>query len=578
MRSRPKILMPAALIPLLVALPFLVFSGAFHAGFEIPKLLALYVLGGACLALFATRRDMLLPPRSAQWFLLAYAGLTLLSGLWSPVVTEVVTALAMFASLIAVYLVILNTDDATRSRLLLMFLALSVIEALIGFAQAMQLDAWLPGYLLYGRRPVVGTLGNEEFLGTLLGVGFFIAVHLYRQPPVVRWQRLLCLFAIAVTLAGLALTHNKGGLLFIALTFVWRWRSQAGLAAGIAILGVAALVFLFPAEAKGRALLWLASVVIFAAHPLIGVGPGQFENAYLDAVHALFTNYPLLAEHFAANAAGVRDAHNVILNQAAELGAGGLALAIVFVVYVWRIARRRGDALGLALGWILFKSLYTVVLGTATSALLLAILIALTTRRETLVPMRPARPYGAAIALAALAAVFATWVSWSDLYYQRGLRALMSGQLPAAQAQFENALRHYPQNGEAWLGLAQVHYQRHDPVSMETALQRAIAVKNEINVVKIAAHIYFYSGHYDQAEALYEILHVVYPGHLTTTTRLALIAAHRANYTQARQLAQAVLNARPPREVWSDGRNRAIARQLLQQIDTNNHWEGNAHE
>jgi hypothetical protein len=559
------------LVTLLAILPFLAFCDAFHAGFEIPKILAVYALGAACLGLLATRPVILLPARPVQWFLCAYAVAVLLSGLLSPAPVSLLPALAMFISLTAVYLFVLNADEAWRTRLLLALLALAVLEAVIGLAQAAQFDAWLPGYLLYGRHPVIGTLGNEEFLATLLGVGFFAALHFYRRPATLPVQRRLCLLVMATLFGGLALAHNKGGLLFIALLFLWHWLPRPWVMAGIAAVGAVALVWLFPEQAKGRALLWLAALVIFGTHAAGGVGPGQFENGYLDAVYALFTHYPLLAEYFATNAAKVQDAHNLILNHAAELGVAGLALSAVFVLYGVRLAGRTRGALGAALLWLLFKSLYTVVLGAATSALLLAMVLALVTPRETCVPISLVRARVLAVVALVLPLCAAVWVAGSDYFYQQGLRALMLGQLSPAQAHFAGALRHHPQNGDAWLALAQVHYQQHAALAMKAELQKAMAVKKEINVVKIAAHLYFYSGNYPEAGELYRYLHVVYPGHLTTMTRLALIAQYRADYTEARRLAQAVLDGRPSREVWSDSRNRAAARQILQQIETVKH-------
>jgi cytochrome c-type biogenesis protein CcmH/NrfG len=559
------------LLILLILLPFIVFNDAFQAGFEVPKVLAVYVLGAACLAFLAPRPAIVLPARPVQQFLAAFAAVVLVSGLMSPVTVSLVPALAMFISLTAVYLFVLNAGEHARTQLLLALLILAVIEAVIGLAQAVHFDAWLPGYLLHGRRTVIGTLGNEEFLATLLGVAFFIAQHFYRQPVMLRGQRPLCALAMTLMLGGLVLAHNKGGLLFIALTFIWRWQPRAWVLAGVTVAGAALLIWLFPDQAKGRVLLWLAALAVFGTHVVGGIGPGQFENGYLDAVHALFTRYPVLAEYFATNSAKVQDAHNIVLNQTAELGVAGLVLSVVFVIYGVRLARRHGGALGTALLWLLFKSLYTVVLGAATSALLLAIMLAMVTPRETATAMVRVRAHTLAMAAMLLPLFAGVWVVWSDYLYQRGLRAMMVGELTVAEARFRESLRHHPQNGDVWLALAQLHYQQHDAPSMKAELQKAIALKKEINVVKIAAHTYFFSGNYDEARELYRYLHTVYPGHLTTMTRLALIALRRADYTEASLMAQAVLDGRPSREVWSDSRNRATARQILQQIETVKH-------
>jgi tetratricopeptide (TPR) repeat protein len=564
-----SVVMPLA--ALFAMLPFLAFSEAFQAGFEIPKMLAVNALGAVCLAFLATRSDIVLPARAVRWFLPVYAVVVLVSGLLSPATANLVTVLAMFISLVAVYLFVLNADGPSRTRLLLALLVVAVIEATIGLAQATHFDQWLPGYLLHGRHPVIGTLGNEEFLCTLLGVGFFVALHFYRLPATSRWQRRLCLLAMAGLLGGLALAHNKGGLLFIVLLVIWRRLPRAWVMAAIAFVGTALLAWLFPDQAKGRLLLWLASLVIFGTHVVGGVGPGQFENGYLDAVHALFTQYPALAGYFATNAAKVQDAHNIILNHAAELGVAGLVLSSIFIAHAVRLASRAGGALGAALLWLLFKSLYTVVLGAATSALLLAMVLALATPHATCMSISVARLRAVAMVSLVLPLLAAAWVAWSDYFYQQGLHEMMIGQLTSAQARLEEALRHHPQNGDAWLALAQLHFQQHETLLMQAELHKAIEVKKEINIVKIAAHINFYSGNYAEAEELYRYLHVVYPGHLTTMTRLALIAQQHADYTEAHLLAQAVLDGKPSREVWSDSRNRTVARQILQQLETVNH-------
>lgn len=548
----------------LVFLPPLVFSRTFHDGFEIPKLLSVYLLAAGCLVALLARPVLPAPDRGTQRFLLACVLMVIASGLFSTVTVNTVTSLAGVTGLAAIYLFVASADERSRRWLLASLVMLATVEALIVLAQVARFDAWLPGYLLYGKHPAIGTLGNEEFLSTLLAVGFFVALHF--EAAATGRRRVGLWLAMGLMLTGLVAAHNKGALLFIAVYFLWRRWPRPWLLGFAATAGFAALAWLWPESMQGRVLLWLASGTTFLAYPLTGIGPAQLENGYLDAVHTLFTHFPVLAGVFFDNAAKVQDAHNLALHWAAEYGLPGLALAVVFVVHGARRAHALGGALGAALLLLLFKSLYTVVLGAVTSALLLVMLLALAAPQDApavwvLAPWRRALIFVAALA----PMVTATWVLAGDRHYERGMHALMSGELDEARWHLENALHHHPQQGDTWLALAQVHFQRHDTPAMEAALRRALAYKREINTTKIGAHLYFFSGHYREAETLYQYLHVIYPAHLTTLARLALIAQSRGDYTLARWYALTLLDTPQAREKWSDAVNRATARRILQQ-------------
>ncbi len=207
-----------------------------------------------------------------------------------------------------------------------------------------------------------GTVGdaNELAAGLVLGLGIAVAFLANRHlPPVVR---ALAGGAAAICLVGVLLSLSRGGLLGIggatlaAVAVGGRWRGRVAAVAGaVVLLAVGYFSFLAPAPAKervtnvgggtGRLDLWTVAERMIDAHPIRGVGTGQYPNT---SVHYLLEPGAIKRADYILSAPKV--AHNTYLNITAELGiVGGLLFAGLVATCLWctlraaRILRDTGD-------------------------------------------------------------------------------------------------------------------------------------------------------------------------------------------------------------------------------------------
>ena len=542
---------------------FLGFSAQFYQGFYLPKLLLCYVLAATCLLFLLTRKDLRLPDRRILLFLVLYLGLTAVSGLLSPAPRSAMVYLSYLLAGSLFYLAFLNLSPPQKNGLLKLVFALAVLQVPLAMAQYWQLPGlWHP--LFQGSR-ITGTIGNPEFLATLFGCAIFIGCHLYTHSEAPVWRRLL-LMCLLLLLAGLLITKNKGALLFLAFYVLWRVRPNPWLLLGLAGCTALAAWLWFPDSVRGRLFLWLVSASVFAQYLWFGTGPRQFGSHYLEGVHDLFAQHPELAEAFGSYSAMVLDAHNLFLHQAAELGLGGLVLAVLFALHIMQRLRTHRGYLGAALLFLFFKSLYTVVIATPTGMILLALFLGLLTpaRVYTLPPRQWLWAKSLALGLLVLFPL-AAYVAFSDYYYQRGLQRLALGQNQQALAPLQRALAINPENGDAYLALAHVHFLQGDDDAMHSAIERAIARGKTMDSMKISAHMLFFRGWYQQAQPLYEYLHIAYPQHLTSMAKLAMIYRVQGEDEMAREMAAKLLATESRRKNPSDSRNRAIALRIYEE-------------
>jgi hypothetical protein len=86
-----------------------------------------------------------------------------------------------------------------------------------------------------------------------------------------------------------------------------------------------------------------------------------------------------------------------------------------------------------------------------------------------------------------------------------------------------------------------------------------------MDIVKISAHMRFYSHLYAEAEPLYAFILQVFPEHLTSMAKLALIRLEAGDSEGARSMARRLLDTQPRHENLSDAGNREIARRILEE-------------
>lgn len=243
-------------------------------------------------------------------------------------------------------------------------ISVGVLEALLGFIQ------WIypltgPGAPADGLRSF-GTFAQPNPYAGYLNLALPIALAIAALGRGAR-ERWIAAGASLLMLAALALADSRGGLLGIGAAIAvivivgLRVEKPAALALGIGLpaLALAWVTGLVPSALQARLLHtlrlddlsvhgkvtaanfstmerlahWIAGLRMFQAHPVLGVGAGNYDAAYPQ-----FTVDPIVWRE------GLGHAHNYYINAAAETGIGGLvaylALVVATLVIGWVAVRR----------------------------------------------------------------------------------------------------------------------------------------------------------------------------------------------------------------------------------------------
>jgi O-antigen ligase len=231
--------------------------------------------------------------------------------------------------------------------------ALALLAGLCGAGAVLETVGVLPAAF-----PLPGTSLNRAALGfgQPNGLGLFLAMSiplLVHRLDTARGQaRAVWLVALLLAAAGLVGTFSRGGVLAVlagALTLVFVGRGRRVLAIWVGALAVALFADLATGGAvrdtvtrtvgdwvvEQRAALAVTGLLMYVAHPIVGVGPGGFAEAL---------------DEFGALVPGLWDVqptpHNAYIQAAAETGTIGLAAFLLFMaVCGWTLLRsaRRGD-------------------------------------------------------------------------------------------------------------------------------------------------------------------------------------------------------------------------------------------
>ncbi|MBV9213969.1 MAG: O-antigen ligase family protein [Actinobacteria bacterium] len=208
-----------------------------------------------------------------------------------------------------------------------------------------------------------GTLGDPNQLAAVLIGGIVLAAALAATVKRSPFLRLMLIGVAIVCTLGIFLTLSRGGLValgFALVTAVFaagRWRIQA--IAFVVVLGVTALLYFgFAAtpdqiarvtsfgNGSGRQDIWTVGWRMVQAHPVRGVGVGNFQTS---SIHYLLQPGALQRADLIVDTPKV--AHNTYLNVLAEEGVIGAALfvsiilfSLVSILRASRIFERLGDA------------------------------------------------------------------------------------------------------------------------------------------------------------------------------------------------------------------------------------------
>jgi O-antigen ligase len=206
-----------------------------------------------------------------------------------------------------------------------------------------------------------GTVGDANELAALLIPGLVLALVLGAVAKNAPLGRLAAFTAAGICIVGLFLTLSRGGLVGLGCALVagivvgGRWRPAAALAAlAIALTTVGYFSLVASPEQRqrvttveggtGRTDIWTVGMRMVRAHPVEGVGLGNFKNS---SVHYLLEPGALTRSDLIVDRPRV--AHNTFLQVLSELGIPGLVLFLAIVGFSLRaafLAARLFDARG----------------------------------------------------------------------------------------------------------------------------------------------------------------------------------------------------------------------------------------
>ncbi|MFC2172214.1 O-antigen ligase family protein [Acidobacteriota bacterium] len=311
--------------------------GTREAGHEIVlsvQILALSVFTGLLLADLA-RRKIVLPDPLLLWL----SGLLVAAFLAGSIrAASRSHAMDLFAQVLtAVVLFMLAQRLFTRDQK-----AKGMIMNLCVAAAAVQAGLILIGAVTDFQDPVPGMIPNPNHQAVFLAAGGVLALCGLLGGPSMR-ARVFFASMLAVIACGVVITTSRAGVLALvigALIPLARWRKMLLF---IPILFVLLAIILptpfskrlkaLPRDAYSfeRITIWHGSFEMFRDYPVVGVGVGQYQY--------FFPQYsrPVVTEHAAARyGKTARHAHNEFLHIAAEMGFMGIAVAMAWMIVLFR--------------------------------------------------------------------------------------------------------------------------------------------------------------------------------------------------------------------------------------------------
>ncbi|MGH3627241.1 MAG: O-antigen ligase family protein, partial [Sciscionella sp.] len=268
---------------------------------------------------------------------------------------------------------------------------------------------------------LTGTLGESNAEGTVLAAAIPLLIALYIVIRHSARLKLAALIGVALLFAGLVGTLSREGLVSLgavlvgAVVFGGRWRRHAVV---LLVVGVTATVGYYAVlappssvqrvtmtDTSGRSSLWTVAWRVIQAHPLLGVGNGNFVQ-----VSRRYINQPGQIEAYYI-VSQPKVAHNTFLEAAADLGIPGLLMLLAVLWFLLSAAVRAAwtfERLGDGPMELIARGVFLAVLAVLASDMFVSgdyakyqwllfglcpVLLAAARREEA---GRPAQPYASA--------------------------------------------------------------------------------------------------------------------------------------------------------------------------------------
>jgi O-antigen ligase len=259
----------------------------------------------------------------------------------------------MWAATLAVSLMVAGWDSRSLRRLLSCIAVTGGVLGVLAFVHSGSQEFTNGGATVTGRAQ--GAFEHPNLLAFFLVLSVPVAIALAFQSR--RVERLVMACAAIAGIEGLVLTLTRGAILgfIVALALLATWRPVrrvlvAGVLLGIVALAAAPVSWtqsgqlgvlterlasvgdLTQTSTNPRIHIWRMSLGIVAAHPVLGVGAGNFSAAAL--------SNDLRNEDYGRFWEGYDHAHDLLLTIAAELGIAGLGLMLALVAVAARTTMR----------------------------------------------------------------------------------------------------------------------------------------------------------------------------------------------------------------------------------------------
>ena len=230
---------------------------------------------------------------------------------------------------------VISSESFVR-KFIFTFIAVGILSTVYGYLQHVGIEpaGWVSPY-----NPILGFMGNPDFMGAFLGLTIIAALGPILSPGVDVKYRGLCIAYVLAALYLIRLTGVKQGLMVVIIgisvvivvrVFFSKLRVLSYLALGVSFF-VGGLVFLalfnvgplagllYKASLTARGYYWQAAIRMIQENPILGVGLDSYGDWYrrtrsLEAYNWLPTQYS-------------DSAHNVYLDIAAG---GGIPLLLVY--------------------------------------------------------------------------------------------------------------------------------------------------------------------------------------------------------------------------------------------------------